>query len=210
MKSFFAVALAAAGSAAAAPAACAASAPSPVPVAAPLHFGGLSLRSASPIHFANINANGQDFWIGKNASTYCPPESSACATVNNSTTIFSYLNGTLSLDTLVPGGQQVYVTAGNTTAGQLAGLLKFTQAHSTSTFGPALYDGFSVTYEGSIAKLQFEGKDWFACPVDKFNTGYGIVAISRTTGSNAGAGCLSFTFDVVQVNSSYPAAWQYQ
>lgn len=177
----------------------------------PLRFSGMALRSASPIHFGQINANSQAFYIGKNTTTYCPEDSAAsdaCATANTNQTIFSYLNGagTLSLSTIVPGGQQVYVTEGDETTGQLAGQLKFTQAHSAATSGPALYDGFSIVYD---ARFQFEGKDWFACPIDDFNSGYGIWAESRVAGSNAGEGCLGFTWRVVQVDDSTPSAWQY-
>lgn len=205
MKTTFALALAAAGSAAALPAPQAGT-------TTPLKFGGLALRSASPIHLSPINANGLEFWIGKNTTTYCPEDSAAadaCPTANSNSTIFTYLNGqgTLGLNTIVPGGQQVYVTEGDEATGQLAGELKFTQAHSASTSGPALYDGFAIAYD---AKLQFEGKDWYACPVDDFNTGYGIWAVSRLEGSNAGEGCLGFTFHVNQVADDYPAAWQYQ
>ncbi|KAK4496795.1 hypothetical protein PRZ48_012779 [Zasmidium cellare] len=177
----------------------------------PLRFSGMALRSASPIHFGSINANSQAFYIGKNTTTYCPTDSAAstaCDTANTNQTIFAYLNGAgkLSLDTIVPGGQQVYVTEGDEATGQLAGQLKFTQAHSAATSGPALYDGFSIVYD---ARFQFEGNDWLACPVDDFNSGYGIWAASRVEGSNAGEGCLGFTWRVVQVGDETATAWQY-
>lgn len=128
--------------------------------------------------------------------------------MNKNETIFNYRNGAgaLALSTIVPGGQQVYVTEGDETLGQLAGQLKFTQAHSAGTSGPALYSGFATAYD---AKFQFEGDDWFACPVDDFNSGYGIWAASRVAGSNAGASCLGFIWRVIQVDDSTPSAWQY-
>ncbi|KXS93493.1 hypothetical protein AC579_2224 [Pseudocercospora musae] len=206
MKSFVAITLAAAASAAAMPA--------PVPQAGtsfPLPFLGQALAEGTEIHQKFINANGLKFWIGKNTTTYCPEDSAAadvCETANKNQTIFGYLNGEskLQLLTQVPGGQQAYVTAGNETAGQVAGELKFTPAHSSQTDGPALYDGFLNVYD---AKLQFEGQDWFACPADNFNTGYGIWAQSRVEGSDPGAECISFTWHVDQLADDVVTAWQY-
>lgn len=37
-----------------------------------IHFGIIAIRSASPIHFASVNANGEGFWIGKDTSSFCP------------------------------------------------------------------------------------------------------------------------------------------
>lgn len=174
----------------------------------PLRFSGLSLRSASPIHFGQINANGLAFWVHKNTTTYCPKESvgELCDSSNTNTTVFSYLNGagTLGLSTEVPGGQQVYVTEGSD--GQLAGQLKFTQAHSVATSGPALYKGFSIVAD---ATLQFEGKGWLACPLGEGTSAYGIWAESRVAGQNAGSQCLGFNWRVVQLDEKTPDAWQY-
>lgn len=67
-------------------------------------FGLMSLRSASDIHFAQINARGSKFWIGKDAHTYCPVENEEipCSTFGNTTQL--RLNGdSLSLDVGVPG-----------------------------------------------------------------------------------------------------------
>lgn len=175
----------------------------------PLRFGGLALATGTEIHFSPLAANGLAFYIGKNTTTYCPEDTVAnCAASNTNETIFSYFNGGggVSLDTTVPGGQQVYVTEGDETSGQLAGQLKFTQAHSTVTSGPALYDGFTTAYDGIF---QFEGKDWFACEIDEFGSGYGIWSVARLAGSNAGEACIAFTWKVVQVDDTTPTAWQY-
>ena len=40
----------------------------------PTPFGLIAGRSGSPIHLQTVNANGQRFWIGKDASTYCPSD----------------------------------------------------------------------------------------------------------------------------------------
>lgn len=177
--------------------------PAPQAQAALKRFGGLAIRSASPVHLSPIAANGLNFWIGKDTAESCPDVDGVTCPTGTPQTIFSYTDGsgTLALSTSVPGGQAVYVTEGND--GQLAGELRFTQAHSTETAGPALYNGFAVV-DGN---LQFEGKDWFACPVDDFNTGYGIWAVSRVAGSNAGAGCLGI--QIRQAEAGDYQAWQY-
>lgn len=45
----------------------------------PTPFGLMALRSASPIHFGTINANGEAFWIGKSTLAFCPdPPNTRC------------------------------------------------------------------------------------------------------------------------------------
>ena len=71
-------------------------------------FGLTALRSASPIHFREINANGEGFWIGKPTKTYCPKEPGLPCPPNTNTTLFSQYGSTtgLGLDTEVPAGQE--------------------------------------------------------------------------------------------------------
>jgi hypothetical protein len=37
-------------------------------------FGVMAVRSASPIHYLQLNAAGQKFWLGGKTSSYCPTE----------------------------------------------------------------------------------------------------------------------------------------
>jgi len=70
-------------------------------------FGGMAIRSASPIHFYTVSANGGTFWIQKDTSTYCPEGiSGLTCPVGNNETLFAGGEGTLSLSVMVPGGQQ--------------------------------------------------------------------------------------------------------
>lgn len=64
--SFLTVALPLLAAAAPAPAA------SSAPVASSGPIGLLATHSASPIHLSSINAAGQNFWIGKDTSSFCP------------------------------------------------------------------------------------------------------------------------------------------
>lgn len=195
MKSLIAVSLAAAVAALPAPQVTRAT-------TEPTEFGGIALRSASPIHFGSINANGLSFWINKNTSTYTPENTIPAP--ENPLTVFTHNNqtATLALKTTVPGGQLVYVDASDVGNGEL----KFTQAHSANTGTDGISTGFSV----SEGVLRFEDNDFYACPLGAENgNAYGIYAVSRVEGSNAGASCLGFIFRTQGLGNETEAVWQY-
>lgn len=175
---------------------------SAAPAAEPTAFGGIAIRSGSDIQFSSINANGLSFWINKNTTVYTPENTIPAP--KDPLTIFQHNNqtATLGLQTTVPGGQLVYIdtsTLGN-------GELKFTQAHTTSTGTDGVSTGFTV----SEGVLQFEGNDFYACPLGAQNgNAYGIYAVSRVLGSNAGASCLGFIFRTQGLGNETEAVWQY-
>ena len=56
-----------------------------------------------------INASGGSFWVGKPASSYCPPtvaNVTTCPPGNVTSFVAGSQHGTLFLNTAVPGGQQ--------------------------------------------------------------------------------------------------------
>lgn len=54
-----------------------------------------------------LQANGGSFWIGKNASSYCPSSvGSACPPGNSTSFTSGSATGTLAMNVEVPGGQQ--------------------------------------------------------------------------------------------------------
>ena len=63
----------------------AAAAPAPVASSGPI--GLLATHSASPIHLQIVNAAGQNFWIGKDTSSYCPLTPASSCPPGNSTII---------------------------------------------------------------------------------------------------------------------------
>jgi hypothetical protein len=71
-------------------------------------FTAMALRSASPIHFASVNAAGQKFWLTVTpTSSYCPLEDPAQCPAGTDTVFTSdYTGNTLGLNVEVPGGQQ--------------------------------------------------------------------------------------------------------
>ncbi|KAI4724836.1 hypothetical protein E4T49_07426 [Aureobasidium sp. EXF-10728] len=153
-------------------------------------FGGVAIHSGSEIQYASINAADGYFWLLKDSQTTCPDVTGLVCS-NTTSTQFVGGDNTLSLDTVVPGGQQVFVG--------VDGSLGFTAPHSAATRPGAVSTGFSVAQEGQ--HIQFQGQDWLACPIDGH---YGIYAAAIA--KNAAA-CTGFAFRVAE--SSAPAAWEY-
>lgn len=72
------------------------------------YFYALSVRSASPIHFRSLQANGGKIYLGGTASGYCPAEAvgnATCAALPGNETTYAGGYGALSLGVVVPGGQ---------------------------------------------------------------------------------------------------------
>jgi hypothetical protein len=153
-------------------------------------FGGLAIHSGSEIQYASINAAESKFFLLKESSVYCP-NISGLVCPNTTTTQFLGGDNTLSLDTIVPGGQQVFVA--------VDGSLSFTKPHSAYTGPDASSTGFSVDEEAQ--HVQFRGEDWLACPIDGH---YAIYAAAIAKDASA---CTGFAFRVAESNA--PAAWEY-
>ncbi|KAI0817830.1 hypothetical protein GGR55DRAFT_673659 [Xylaria sp. FL0064] len=152
-----------------------------------------------PFFFGNgINANNGYFWLGKNATAYCPSdiEGLDCSAYPGSSTVFAGGNDTVSLVVGVPGGQQFYVEAG--------GALAYTKAHSAALPDGALTTGFQRVISdagGAPTVLSFTGKNWLLCPVDGSEDVYQIFLGAYT------ADCLPFqmrTYSPAELN-----AWEY-
>lgn len=165
--------------------------------ASPNYFGGLTSRSGSNIHLLPINANGGHFFLNKPTSSYCPSETVGCqACPPGNTTVFAGGKNTLSLGTVVPGGQQVYVAKD--------GALSFTQAHSADVPKGSVVDGFSFKTGKEFGTLSW-GTGFVACPVKGSKTEFQIYGTSKTI--KAGKDCEGFEFLTPSVKA--PGAWQY-
>ncbi|KAL8832466.1 MAG: hypothetical protein Q9170_004877 [Blastenia crenularia] len=132
------------------------------PYVPPVTFGVIAARSTSPIHLQSVNANGTTFWIGKDTSIYCPlANQTDCP--NGTDTIFAVgSDGRAGLDTVVPGGQEIYVAP--------TGALSFTIAHSGSYPPGSALQTFNATEggsDGSLGVFTFTGlgaTGFIACP----------------------------------------------
>ncbi|KAF1979492.1 hypothetical protein BU23DRAFT_562912 [Bimuria novae-zelandiae CBS 107.79] len=177
----------------------------PAPAPGPAYFQVLSARSASPIHFRPLQANGGKFWLGGTPSGYCPVEVVGNATCEqypgNQTTLAGGF-GTLSLGVVVPGGQQVYIAPD--------GRMSYTTAHSAYVPEGSVRDGWSRTFREDptdpLGSLAFEG-GLIACPdpADQYNP---WAVYGQTANFTApSADCL--VFSSITTNETDAGAWQY-
>ena len=172
-------------------------------------FGLIVAHSGSPIHLSTINANHNMFLVGKPTNAFCPPEvarvvndqgKNVCDSVRNVTAID--VNGLRAgMDTVVPGGQQIYLNED--------GALSFTTAH-THALGEKDLD-FGFHYEkadnAQYGTFKFQGVPWFACPkagVEQFQI------YANREGARSMDGCLDISINAVDSpNPEGKGAWQY-
>ena len=170
----------------------------PAPPANP-PFTVMAARSASPIHYLQLNAAGQKFWLGGNTASYCPSQVKDCPAGNQ--TVFA--PGGTSMDTEVPGGQQVYIDPN--------GALSFTQAHSAnipagSSYGPFVYEAGEpwshYLYRG------WGASGFMACPTED-NRWQVFGALANATVPKGDVNeCLGFSAMAITYEGDVPA-WQY-
>ncbi|KAL8923202.1 MAG: hypothetical protein Q9208_004765 [Pyrenodesmia sp. 3 TL-2023] len=193
----------------------------------PLKFGIIAARSTSPIHLQPINANGNTFWIGKETKTYCPRIPNLICPPANETqpTVFAVSEGGAGpgagLNTLVPGGQRIYVSP--------TGALSFTTAHSAfippgstiETFKatPGIpYNATTTGSGGAIGRFTFVGwgatTGFLACPVNRDGTGpYQVFAdVDGLSDEDVPGGCVDECLGFDALTAAYTAenaVWQY-
>lgn len=201
----------------------AASAPVGEPAPNPA-FGVMAIRSASPIHYLQLNAASQKFYLGGNTASYCPTQVKNCPPGNQ--TVFAPGGSSLvshqvtshtmhpshpmkdnpannPQDTMVPGGQQVYIDP--------TGALSFTQAHSVnipqgSSLGPFHYAADEPWAHYSFAGWGASG--FMACPADD-NRWQVFAAIQNATVPQGNVDeCLGFSAVALDYTGDIPA-WQY-
>ncbi|EGP87359.1 unnamed protein product [Zymoseptoria tritici ST99CH_1A5] len=187
-------------------AAMAAAVPAPVPATGPFGSATNPLRFIGRLNVpggnlpgstgTTVDANSRSFWFGKYTWTYSELKTPQA---NTDTTIFRMAvgEGTLFLDTQDVEGQAVYVNPD--------GELKFRAFHPfNGEADDAIYKGFDVVEH--VTKLQFEGKDFIACPVGAKDSGdYQIFAASRA--HTAKENCTPFEWK--NEFTTKPAAYSY-
>ena len=161
------------------------------------YFGLTSARSASAIHYQTVSASGQSIWLNKKTASYCPEnveDLGACPPGN--TTVFAGGEDTLSMGTVVPGGQQVYID-GET------GAVKYTIAHSAAIPEGAVQTGWTVSPGNGFGILSNSNGPFIACPAedDSFQVFIGLECVDFDKA------CLSF--DALTSNVTDAGAWQY-
>jgi len=173
----------------------------------PSGYTVMSLRSASPIHFLQMNAAGLRFYLGGQTNTSCAIAANECPPGNE--TVFTYPYNGLSIE--VPGGQELYVTP--------QGQLGYTQAHSAyyppgSVLDPLTYTPVSdAAFEAYVGTTAFNATGFMACPTaNQTSTAswqvYAAMANATVPSGNIND-CLGFDAVALSYDGPLPAAWQY-
>jgi hypothetical protein len=160
------------------------------------YFGLTSARSASPIHYQSVSASGQSLWLNKVTASYCPEsvkELNACPPGN--VTVFAGGDDTLSMGTVVPGGQQVYIDTD--------GAVKYTQAHSAAIPEGAIVTGWTTSPGNGFGILSNSNGGFVACPSEN-NSWKVYIGLECVEFDSA---CLGF--DALTSNTTEAGAWQY-
>ncbi|EMC95966.1 hypothetical protein BAUCODRAFT_40113, partial [Baudoinia panamericana UAMH 10762] len=162
------------------------------------YFSGLSLRSASPIHFQQLTASGLRIHLGGQTASYCPENVQQLGACPNTTyTNFIGGNGGLSMGAVVPGGQQVYVDP-------TCGAVSYTQAHSAAMPANAIIDGWVLTPGGAGSYLSNTNGATIACQNNETNVWDVYLALPGLAVPDS---CLGFT--IITANETGAAQWQY-
>lgn len=153
------------------------------------------------LHGAPVTASGQRLHLAGRTASYCPDVvgAAACASLANVTAFVSY-NGLLSMNTMVPGGQQAYFGP--------EGEVGYTQAHSASMPAGSRQTGFGVYEGGGMVNVNGGGLGWAACPPtgSSGRVGWGLVA--RGVGGGNATGCTSVNLEVRALGKG-ASVWQY-
>lgn len=176
-----------------------------VAMAAPAHhvratgasFGLLSIRSGSDLQYLPINAADHALVAGGNTTSYCPLDAELCPS-GKETALTIGSNGTLFMDTEVPGGQQVYIDG--------LGQFRYTVAHSAAIPIGSITSGFQyngTAFGGALGSLTHSsGRGWIACPTDNDTFNVYLNSGGITLPNCEGIDIATEAYDGV-------AAWQY-
>jgi len=151
------------------------------------------------LHGKPVTAGGLRWNLAGTTAAYCPVAqvgSDACPP--GRTTSFVAGDGRVSMNVMVPGGQQVYLDAQQWTMG-------YTQAHSAYVPPGSLREGFGAYEGGGFVNLNGGGLGWVAC---QEGSGGGWTLRGRNETNAAGlAGCTGVNLRVVKESGF--GAWQY-
>jgi hypothetical protein len=109
-----------------------------------------------------------------------------------------------AMDTLVPGGQQVYLDP--------FWNVGYTQAHSAFIPPGSTTTGFAAYHGGGFVNLNGNGAGWVACPPTAAGgggqNGWNLVAKNATNAGLLG-NCFGVNLKVNELPANTFAAWQY-
>ncbi|KEF62759.1 uncharacterized protein A1O9_00732 [Exophiala aquamarina CBS 119918] len=176
------------------------------PATFPDAYGMIIATNVQPFHFESINANSGKFWLNlPQTETSCPSDVAAQGACPPGTdTVFVGAGG---LDTVVPGGQQVYALPN--------GELQFTSAHSNlipagAVSQPFVYVPQPDAQYGTVTTYAFGADGFMACPTQGsiayqvfINIPNAVVPLGDVTA------CVPVSPLAVTYTQGTAAAWQY-
>ncbi|KAF2397020.1 hypothetical protein EJ06DRAFT_533733 [Trichodelitschia bisporula] len=180
-------------------------------------FTAVAASGNTDIHMAPLAASAQHLWLHRDTSAYCPNEPDQCPPGN--LTAFGMadsLEGTLSMDVAVPGGQRVFVNQG--------GEIKYTLPHSAAVDTNSSISGWQLTPSvmSGFGKLSWAPETggasggFVACPGESGSGEWTVLAMMGDDGTSfVTAGCsLMEVLVPMTADGGYgidgPAAWEYE
>lgn len=172
-----------------------------------LHYGIMALRSASPVHFLQVNAIAGRLYLGGQTTSYCPPEqeyNSECPPGN--ATIFAGSCALASKSPQYPSGQTIW----NRDDGTIG--YDFSQVRPDNTYNCPWYIGTSenTAFNGTIESTP--GADGFvACPTAQTGTWQLMRSVGSALKPPQGdaSACLGVSLVALGYNATRYGAWVY-
>lgn len=157
------------------------------------------------IHGLPITASSLHWNIGGNTSSYCPVAQVGEACPKGDATSMRIYDDRVSMNTMVPGGQQAYLDPYS--------YMAYTQAHSAYIPSGSKTTGFTAYEGGGFVNLNGGGWGWVACPPRASGGGgglWGLVARNESTAASLdSSGCKEVNLKVVRWERQEYGAWQY-
>ncbi|KAF2687811.1 hypothetical protein K458DRAFT_294210 [Lentithecium fluviatile CBS 122367] len=161
------------------------------------YFGVMATRSASPIHFLPLNANGGKFYLGGTPSSFCPPQvGDVCKAYPGNSTVLAGGDGTLGLAVIVPGGQRAYIAPD--------GSMSYTVPHSAYIPEGSIVDGWTKEEGEAYGWLRYKD-GLIACPPAEESKPWPV--FGQRSNVTLSPDCLGFS--ALAFNSTKAGAWEY-
>jgi hypothetical protein len=156
-----------------------------------------------PIDGQSVTACGQHWSVGGQTCSYCPSQQvgAACPAGNITAVIAS--EGRAAMDTMVPGGQVVYLDP--------YWNVGYSQAHSAYIPPGSTLTGLAAYKGGGFVNLNGNGYGWVACPPAASGGGGSSWNLVAKNASNAGTlgNCYGVNLKVNELPQGQFGAWEY-
>ncbi|KAJ9129571.1 Carbohydrate-binding module family 52 protein [Coniochaeta hoffmannii] len=155
-----------------------------------------------PIDGKSVTACGQHWSVGGQTCSYCPSAVGAACPAGNITAVIAS-DGRAAMDTMVPGGQVVYLDP--------YWNVGYSQAHSAYIPPGRTLTGLAAYKGGGFVNLNGNGYGWVACPPAASGGGGDSWNLVAKNASNAGTlgNCYGINLKINELPQGTTGAWQY-